>query len=52
MSSINIFPFVFILEENGVFIKTTDDTTVDIYSAQGMYILCYVTIEYQILNVS
>jgi hypothetical protein len=38
MSSTSIISsFVFILEENGVFIKTTDDTTVDNYIAQGMY---------------
>lgn len=28
---------LFFLEENGVFIKTTDDTTTDNYIAQGMY---------------
>lgn len=32
------FPFVFILEECGIAIKTTDDTTTDNYIAQGMYV--------------
>lgn len=34
------FPF-FILEEYGVFIKTTDDTTTDNYVTQGMCVCVY-----------